>query len=172
MAYIESFNGKTPRIHESAIIAPTAVLIGDVTVDEGVSIWPNTVVRGDFAPIYIGAYTNIQDNSTVHADLDTPLCIEPYVLIGHNSMIHGIRIGTCTLIGMSSCISVQTDIGAGCIVGAGSVLPQGKRIADRSLIFGSPARFVRELDDAAVARTKHEVMRYHDFAVQYPGWKV
>ena len=121
MAYIESFNGKTPRIHESAIIAPTAVLIGDVTVDEGVSIWPNTVVRGDFAPIYIGAYTNIQDNSTVHADLDTPLCIESYVLIGHNSMIHGIHIGTCTLIGMSSCISVQVRF---CL--KANVLPTGR----------------------------------------------
>lgn len=171
MAYIESFNGKRPKIHETAVIAPTAVLIGDITIDEGVSIWPNVVIRGDISSIHIGAYTNVQDNSTLHADVDTPLEIEPYVLIGHNAMVHGRRIGRCTLIGMCVCAMGWTDIGSGCIVGTGTLITQGKTVPDRSLVYGNPARIVRTLEDAAVEETKKAVMEYHALSSQYTDWQ-
>ena len=157
MAYIESFNGKRPKIHETAVIAPTAVLIGDITIDEGVSIWPNVVIRGDISSIHIGAYT--------------PLEIEPYVLIGHNAMVHGRRIGRCTLIGMCVCAMGWTDIGSGCIVGAGTLITQGKTVPDRSLVYGNPARIVRTLEDAAVEETKKAVMEYHALSSQYTDWQ-
>ncbi len=87
MSHIISFNGITPRIHPSAFIAETAVVIGDVEIGEGSSIWYNTVLRGDSNAIRVGKYTNIQDNSTVHIESDQPIHIGDYVLIGHNAII-------------------------------------------------------------------------------------
>ena len=172
MAHIHTLGNKTPHIHETAMIAPTAVIIGDVTIDEGVSIWPNVVIRGDIAPIHVGAYTNIQDNSTLHADIDTPLTIEPYVLIGHNCMVHGSRVGECTLIGMCSCVMGWTEVGKECIVGAYSLVTQGKKIPDRSLVFGNPAKIIRSTSDEDVAGTKHGVTEYYELSRQYTDWKV
>lgn len=134
----------TPDIDESAYLAPTAVVIGKVTMGPESSLWHCAVLRGDTTPITIGARSNIQDGSACHADPGFPLTVGERVSVGHNVVLHGCTIEDDVLIGMSSTVMNGAVIGTGSIVGAGALVTQGTQIPPNSMVLGSPAKVVRE----------------------------
>lgn len=141
-------------------IAATAVLIGDVELAEDVGVWFGAVLRGDNERLKVGARSNIQEGVTMHTDAGVPLTIGADCTIGHNAILHSCTIRDRTLIGMGAIVLNGAVIGNDCLVGAGALVTENKTFPDRSLIVGSPAKAVRELDDAAVARLKDSADRY------------
>jgi len=135
---IRSFNGKTPRIAESAFVSEAAYVIGDVEIGENSGIWPGAVVRADFASVKIGSNTMIEDNSVVHTGLD--LEIGDNVTIGHSVVVHGVKIGSNTLVGNNATILDSAEVGSFCIIGAGCVVSQGMKIPDHSFVVGVPGK--------------------------------
>ncbi len=142
---IYELDGLTPQIADSAWVADSAEVMGDVALGDGVGIWFGVVVRGDTAPITVGARTNIQDLSVLHADLGLPLTIGAGVTVGHKAMLHGCTIGDNSLIGIGAVVLNGAKIGQGCLVGAGALVTEGKEFPDGSMIIGSPAKVVRSL---------------------------
>ena len=134
---IRSFNGKTPKIAESAFVSEVAYVVGDVEIGENSGIWPGAVVRGDFASIKIGCNTMIEDNSVVHSGV--PVEIGDNITIGHSVVVHGIKIGNNTLIGNNATILDNAQVGSFCVVGAGCLVSQGMEIPDNSFVVGVPA---------------------------------
>jgi carbonic anhydrase/acetyltransferase-like protein (isoleucine patch superfamily) len=158
---------RIPRIAATAYVHETAIVVGSVTLGDGASVWPLAVVRGDGAPITIGARTNVQDGSILHVDADVPLTIGEDVTIGHQVMLHGCTIGDGSLIGIQAVVLNNAVIGKGCLVGAGSLVTEGKVFPDNVLIVGSPARVIRELDPGNVARVRHGATHYVEEAAHY-----
>ncbi|WP_277679212.1 gamma carbonic anhydrase [Gracilibacillus dipsosauri] len=144
---ILEYKGKIPNIHQHAFIAPDAVITGDVEIGEFTSVWFKTVIRGDVAPVKIGAYANIQDLSLLHQSPELPLIIEDYVTVGHQVTLHSAIIRKHALIGMGSIILDGAEIGEGAFIGAGSLVPPGKKIPPNKLAFGRPAKVIRNLTD-------------------------
>ncbi|WP_054859630.1 gamma carbonic anhydrase family protein [Gracilibacillus sp. JCM 18860] len=145
---ILEYKGKIPNIHQHAFIAPDAVITGgDVEIGEFTSVWFKTVIRGDVAPVKIGAYANIQDLSLLHQSPELPLIIENYVTVGHQVTLHSAIIRKHALIGMGSIILDGAEIGEGAFIGAGSLVPPGKKIPPNTLAFGRPAKVIRNLTD-------------------------
>jgi carbonic anhydrase/acetyltransferase-like protein (isoleucine patch superfamily) len=141
-------------------IAHNATLIGSIILEEGASIWFNTILRGDNEPIVIGEGSNIQDSCVLHTDEGIPLTVGPWVTVGHMVMLHGCIIGNNTLIGIKSVILNQAKIGKNCLIGANTLIPEGKEIPDNSLVMGSPGKIVRELTPEQVARIRHSAEHY------------
>ena len=161
------YRGKSPAIDPTAFIAPSAAVIGDVTIGAHSSVWFGAVVRGDFQPIRIGSNTNIQENATIHVMRDVPVEIGDHVLIGHNAVVHCSKIGSNTLIGMGSIVMGYSEIGENVVTGAGTFLPQHKKIPANSLVFGSPAQIVRALRDDEIEALHNAAENYADLAAEY-----
>ena len=142
---IYEIDGKVPQIADSAWVAESAAVIGDVVLGDEASIWFGVVVRGDTDHISVGARSNIQDQSVLHADVGVPLTIGSGVTVGHQAMLHGCTIGDDSLIGIGAVVLNGARIGKGCLVGAGSLVTEGKEFPDGSMIIGSPAKVVRQL---------------------------
>ncbi len=167
--------GKEPQIHESAYIAPTAVIIGDVTIGEGSNIWFGAVLRGDWGAIAIGKNSSIQENVTIHIEMGKSVTIGDNCIIGHHSMIHGpTEISNGCLIGVGAKVLHNSKLGEGCIVGAGAVL-LNKEIPPRSLVVGIPAdikKKLRETGKLAGERTSKEYAKngktFKDFFEKNP----
>jgi carbonic anhydrase/acetyltransferase-like protein (isoleucine patch superfamily) len=140
---IREFNGKTPKIANSAFISEWAYIVGDVEIGENTGVWPGTVIRGDFGPIRIGRNCQIEDNSVVHAG--TNLEIGDNVIIGHSAIIHGLKIGNSVLVGNNATILDYAEIGNRCIIGANSVIATGQKIPDDSVAMGVPAKIKQGL---------------------------
>ncbi len=138
------YKGKSPRVHPTAFVAPTAVLVGDVTLHQDSSVWFGTVLRGDMDRIEIGARSNVQDNSTIHTDENEPTIVGTDVTIGHNALVHSSVIENNVLIGQASVLVGGCVIGTGTIIGAGAVVPAQMHVPARSLVVGVPAKVVRE----------------------------
>ena len=140
---IRSFNGKTPKIAESAFVSEAAYVIGDVEIGENSSVWPGAVIRADSGHIKIGSYVAVEDNCVIHSGSPGSafgdVVIGDMVHIGHGAVINCRRIGNNVLIGMNSTILHDTEIGSGCIIAAGSVVEQGVKIPDNSFVVGVPA---------------------------------
>lgn len=134
--------------HPQSWIAPTAVVIGNVRLEAGASVWFGAILRGDNELIHIGANSNVQDGTVLHTDPGSPLTIGTGVTIGHNAMLHGCEVGDYSLIGINAVILNGAKIGRHCIIGANSLIGEGKEIPDGSLVMGSPGRVVRELTPA------------------------
>ena len=164
---IMPYKSAAPKIDESVYLAPTAVVTGDVTIEEGTSIWFGAVVRGDFQPIKIGKNTNIQENATIHVMHDHPTTIGEGVSIGHNAVIHSKSIGDHTLIGMGSIIMGDTVIGENVVIGAGTMIEQGRKIPSNSLVYGNPAQIIRGLRDDEIEALKESSLRYRKVAEHY-----
>lgn len=143
----KTYKGIKPVIHKTAYIAKTAEIIGDVKIDEDVSIWPQTVIRGDVAPVTIGKRTNIQDLSLIHQSIGIPVVIEDDVSIGHQVTLHSCLIKKNALVGMGSIILDGAEIGENSFIGAGSLVTPRTVIPPNTLAFGSPAKVVRTLTD-------------------------
>ena len=163
------YRGKMPAIDPTVFIAPTAAVVGDVTIGAGSSVWFGAVVRGDFQPITIGQNTNIQENATIHVMRDVPVEIGDNVLIGHNAVVHCSRIGSNTLIGMGSIVMGYSEIGENVVIGAGSFLPQHKKVPSNSLVFGNPAQIVRALRDDEIEALREAAENYAGLGAEYKG---
>lgn len=164
---IYSLGSRQPVLGTDVWVAPNATVIGDVILGDGASIWWSAVVRGDNDTIRIGAGSNVQDGSVLHADEGVPLTLGDRVTVGHLVMLHGCTIGEESLIGIKSVILNRAVIGRHCIIGANSLIPEGKVIPDRSLVMGSPGKVVRQLSDEEVARLRLAAQGYVDNARRY-----
>lgn len=160
---------ESEKAHPSAWIAQGAIVVGNVYLSEDVSIWFNAVIRGDTDTIRIGARTNIQDLTMIHADAGFPTTIGEDCTVGHRAIIHGATIGRMTLVGMGAIVLNGVEVGEECVIGAGALLTQGKKFPPRSLILGSPAKVVRQLTDDDVQMLKHGADHYVEKSRQYRG---
>ena len=156
-----------PRLAESAWVADSAQVMGNVELGDDTSIWFGTIIRGDTEVIRIGRGTNIQDASVLHADIGKPLTVGEYVTVGHKVMLHGCTIGDGSLIGIGAVVLNGAKIGKGCIVGAGALVTEGKEFADGSMILGSPAKAVRELSADQRAALKMSAVHYIENAKRF-----
>lgn len=141
-----------PKVPDSAFIAPTAVVMGDVTLGHEASVWYSAILRGDMAPITIGEQTNIQDGTIVHVDEGFPCSVGNRVGVGHRVILHGCTVEDECLIGMGSVLLNGVRIGRGSVVGAGAVVPEGMQVPPGSVLMGVPARIVRPVDPKLAER--------------------
>jgi carbonic anhydrase/acetyltransferase-like protein (isoleucine patch superfamily) len=155
---VAGVGGKSPDIDPTAFTAPTSVVVGEVTLGAGASVWYSAVLRADCGPITLGADSNVQDNCTVHVDPGFPVSIGERVSIGHNAVVHGCTVEDDCLIGMSATILNGAVIGAGSLVAAGAVVLEGTVVPPRSLVAGVPAKVRRELSDEEFAGVQHYVV--------------
>ena len=144
------FKGVWPTIADDVFIAPGAMIIGNVTLHTGASVWYNTVIRGDSAPIIIGRNTNIQDNCTLHVDPDAPLTIGDECTIGHNAVVHGATLGDRVLVGIGAVVLSHASIGSQTLVGACALVSEHKQMPGGVLVMGIPAKVIRELSEAEI----------------------
>jgi len=144
---IAAYRGVSPKIHEGAFIAATAVIVGNVEIKKGASIWYGTVVRGDIEPITIGENTNIQDNCTVHTEKGFPTVIGSNISVGHNAVVHGCTVEDDCLIGIGAIVLNGALVKKGSVVAAGSVVREGREIGPYQMVAGLPAVVKRQLDE-------------------------
>jgi carbonic anhydrase/acetyltransferase-like protein (isoleucine patch superfamily) len=149
-----------PNVHPSVFLAATASVMGDVTIEADASVWYGAVVRGDLEAITIGAETNIQDLTMIHADPGVPCRVGRRVGVGHRAILHGCEIEDLCLIGMGSIILNGARIGTGSVVAAGALVPEGMQVPPGSLVMGVPGRIVRPVDATLAARIEGTWQRY------------
>lgn len=152
---------------EKTYIAPSADVMGDVTLEDDSSIWYQAVVRGDHDRISIGKGSNIQDGCVLHSDEGFPVKIGDYVTVGHNAIIHGCEIGDGTLIGMGSIILNGAIIGKNCVIGAGALVTQGTVIPDGMLVLGSPAKVRRAVTEGEIVANLKNTIEYIEMAKKH-----
>jgi carbonic anhydrase/acetyltransferase-like protein (isoleucine patch superfamily) len=165
---IEPFQDMRPRLGEGVYIAPTAVVIGDVELGAGSSIWYGAVVRGDVWRVRVGEFSNIQDGCVCHVTTGGPeLVIGRNVTIGHRAVLHSCTIEDACLIGMGAVILDGAVIGEGSVVAAGAVVLEGMRIPPRSLVAGIPAGIKRSVDEETVRSIRERAEEYNKLALAY-----
>ncbi|MET7857408.1 gamma carbonic anhydrase family protein [Streptomyces sp. NPDC005318] len=163
-ALITGMGGREPDIDATAFTAPTSVVIGEVTMAAGSSVWYQAVLRADSASITIGADSNIQDNCTVHADPGFPATVGERVSVGHNAVLHGCTVEDDVLVGMGATVLNGAHIGAGSLVAAQALVPQGMRVPPGSLVAGVPAKVKRQLTDEELEGIKFNAVGYVELA--------
>jgi carbonic anhydrase/acetyltransferase-like protein (isoleucine patch superfamily) len=156
-----------PHIDAAAFVAPTAQLHGDVSIAEGAVIMFGVVARAEFDRIVVGRFTNVQDNTVLHCDAGIPCVIGSRTTVGHAAVVHGATVGDHCLIGIGARVLNHAEVGEGAWIAAGSLLPEGKKIPPWTLAVGTPARPVRELTEAEVARQRRGVEDYLRIAAAY-----
>ena len=149
-----------PRLAESAWVADSAQVIGNVVLAEDASVWFGAILRGDTELLSVGRGSNVQDGSVLHADLGYPVALGENVTIGHQVMLHGCTVGDGSLIGIQAVVLNGARIGRHCLVGAGALVTEGKEFPDGSMIIGSPARVVRQLTPEQIAGLQHNAEHY------------
>ena len=157
----------TPHLAETAWVADSAQVIGNVELAEGASIWFGAILRGDNELMRIGRNSNVQDGSMLHSDPGYPLTLGENVTVGHQVMLHGCTVGDGSLIGIKSVVLNGAKIGKNCLVGAGSLVTEGKEFPDGSMIMGAPAKVVRELSPEQIAGMQRAATHYVDNAKRY-----
>ena len=164
------FLDRAPRLDPSSFVADTAVVVGDVAVGAGASIWFGASLRGDVHWIEIGEGSNVQDNATVHVSRGTHPCrVGKNVTIGHNAVVHGCTVEDHCLVGMGAVVLDGAVIGTGSIVGAGALVPHNLQVPPRSLVLGTPARIVRPLSNDEVQKSTANAEHYIRMARMYKG---
>jgi carbonic anhydrase/acetyltransferase-like protein (isoleucine patch superfamily) len=169
---IIEYNGIVPTIGKNVFIAPTAVVIGDVTIGDGASVWFNAVLRGDMAPITIGANSNIQDNCTVHTDFGKPAIIGEYVTVGHNAVVHGCTIDNGSLVGIGAIVLNGAHVMEKTVVAAGAVVREGARFGPRQLVAGTPAVVKKDFADLPMDRFERSSREYQTLSGTYLDQKI
>jgi carbonic anhydrase/acetyltransferase-like protein (isoleucine patch superfamily) len=167
---IHALGDKSPQLPPKGEywIAPGAWVLGDVILKPGASVWFGAVLRGDNEPITVGENTNIQENSVLHTDMGEPLTLGRGVTVGHMAMLHGCTVGDHSLIGIGAVVLGRARIGKNCLIGAGALVTEGNEIPDGSLVVGSPARVIRQLEPGQIAAleasAEHYVQNWRRFA--------
>ena len=159
--------GKTPRDQGAAFVADSAVVVGDVILAPGSTVWYGAVVRGDEGSIYIGENTNVQDNAVLHCDTGSRIVLHRDVTVGHGAIVHGAEVGEGTLIGMHATLLNGCKVGKGCIIGAGALVPEGKEIPDHSVAVGVPARVVKEISPQQLAFSRQNAASYAELGAAH-----
>ena len=154
-----SLDGVAPSLAKDAWVAPSAQVMGNVTLEGATSVWFGAVLRGDNENILVGQSSNIQENAVLHTDMGFPLVIGANCTIGHKAMLHGCLLGQNTLIGMGATILNGAVIGNNCLIGAGALITEGKTIPDGSLVVGTN-RIVRSLSEDEIAGLTHSARGY------------
>ena len=157
---VYELDGTQPRVADSAWVADSAQVMGNVVLGEDSSVWFGTVIRGDTETITVGRGSNIQDASVLHADIGKPLTIGDNVTVGHQVMLHGCTIGDESLIGIGAIVLNGAKIGRHCLVGAGALVTEGKEFPDGSMIIGSPAKAVRQLSPEQIEGLRRSARHY------------
>ncbi|MCZ7413016.1 MULTISPECIES: gamma carbonic anhydrase family protein [unclassified Streptomyces] len=166
-ALIAGVGGREPRVDPEAYAAPTSVVVGDVTVAAGASVWYGAVLRGDMGAIVLGPESNVQDNCTVHVDPGFDVSVGARVSVGHNAVLHGCTVGDDVLVGMGATVLNGAVIGAGSLVAAQALVPQGMRVPPGSLVAGVPAKVRRELTEEEREHIRLNAAAYRDLAAQH-----
>ncbi len=161
------FEGKRPRVHPDAYIAPTAVLIGEVEVGAGASVWFGAVLRGDEALIRVGDGANVQDNAVIHCARDLPTIIEHDASVGHSAQLEGCIVETGAVVGMGATMLQRSRLGAGSMLAAGAVLGEGQEIPAGHMAAGVPASVKKALDGSSGSWVGTTAQHYRDRAVRY-----
>jgi carbonic anhydrase/acetyltransferase-like protein (isoleucine patch superfamily) len=169
---IVEYHGKRPRIGRDVFIAPTAVVIGDVELGDGASVWYGVVLRGDEGRIVIGPGSNVQDNSVIHTTPDMPTILHEDVTIGHGALLEGCTVERGAVIGMGAIVLHQAAVGEQAMVAAGSVVTPGTIIPPRTLAAGSPAVVKKELSGGALRSVEHNAEAYHELSRKYLAQKL
>lgn len=161
------FEGKVPSLSGGVFVAPGALVMGEVSLAEGVSVWYNAVLRGDISRISVGRYSNIQDLCLLHVDRDQPCTVGDFVVVGHMAILHGCSVGNSCLIGMGSRLLSGSIVGDGCIIAAGAVVLEGTRIPPNSLAAGIPAKVIRRVEDTEVKAITEWAQRYYELSQRH-----
>ena len=161
------FRNIWPTIAPDVFIAPGAMVIGNVTIHEGASVWYNTVIRADSAPVVIGRRTNIQDNCTLHVDADAPLTIGDECTVGHNAVVHGATLGDRVLVGINAVVLSHAEVGSETLIGANALVSEGKQIPSGNLVVGLPAKVIRPLNEAERASLVESANHYCENAAAH-----
>jgi carbonic anhydrase/acetyltransferase-like protein (isoleucine patch superfamily) len=168
---IRSFNGKTPKIAKSAFISEAAYIVGDVEIGEGASVWPCAVIRGDFGNIRIGRNTAVEDNSVIHSGTPSSLLgdviIGDRVIIGHGAVLNCRSIGDNVLIGMNATVLHDVEVGSFCVIAAASLVVQGMKIPDNTLVAGIPGKIKGQPSKQQLWWLKEGFKAYSELARQY-----
>jgi carbonic anhydrase/acetyltransferase-like protein (isoleucine patch superfamily) len=159
-ASIDRYLDRLPTFKDRVLVAPTAAIVGDVRLDDDVSVWFGAVLRGDLAPITVGARTNIQDGTVMHVGDFSACTVGSDVVVGHRVVLHGCRVEDACLIGMQSTILDDAVIGEGSLVGAGALVTQKTLVPPRSLVLGAPAKVIRALTPADEAFHREMAAKY------------
>ncbi|MCX6909322.1 MAG: gamma carbonic anhydrase family protein [Verrucomicrobia bacterium] len=162
-----AFGDKRPVLGPRTFVAAGARLVGEVTLGEGASVWFNTVLRGDIAPVVIGPFTNIQDNSTCHVASGIACIVGAYCTVGHRVTLHACAIGDETLVGMGAVVMDGCVVGNQCIIGANALLTKGLRAPDGSLVYGAPAKVVSTLGATERGKLRASAEKYARLAQAY-----
>lgn len=158
---------KEPRIAPGAFVATSAVLIGEVTLEDGASVWYQAVLDGGRGPVWIGPRTNVQDGAVLSGTAEAPLMVGADVSVGHAAILSGCRVEEGTLIAIRAAVLEGATVGAGAIVGAGAVVPPGGDVPPRTLVLGNPAAPKRAVTEEEVAENRRRVERYAALAQSY-----
>ncbi len=169
MAYIIPFEDKEPQVAPDAFIAPTAVLIGDVIVEEGASVWFGAVLRGDFNRIVVGAGTSVQDNCVIHTNEELPTTIGSNVTVGHLSLLEGCEIEDGALIGMGSIVLNRARVGRRAMLAAGSVVREDQEVPPEVLAAGVPAKVKKDLEGSSSEWVEMAAREYQSLRLKYMG---
>ena len=164
---IIEYEGNRPKIGENVFIAPTEVIIGNVEIGDGASIWYGVVLRGDEGRIVIGRGSNVQDNSVIHTTPDIPTILKENVTIGHGALLEGCTIESGAVIGMGAIVLHQAVVGERSMVAAGSVVTPGTTIPPRTLAAGSPAVVKKELSGMALRSVEGNAQIYQELSHHY-----
>ncbi|MGH9936466.1 MAG: gamma carbonic anhydrase family protein [Blastocatellia bacterium] len=164
---IIEYEGKRPRIGQDVFIAPTAVIIGDVEIGDGASVWYGVVLRGDEGRIVIGRGSNVQDNAVIHTTPEIPTILQEDVTIGHGALLEGCTVENGAVIGMGAIVLHAAVIGRQAMVAAGGVVTPGAIIPPRTLAAGSPAVVKKELSGGALASVERSAKIYHELSARY-----
>jgi carbonic anhydrase/acetyltransferase-like protein (isoleucine patch superfamily) len=158
---------RRPSVHASCFVADSAQVIGSVQLEQGASVWFNTVLRGDNELITIGPDSNVQDATVIHTDAGLTVRLGRGVTVGHRVMLHGCEVGDYSLVGIGAIVLNRAKIGKHCLIGAGTLITENKVIPDRSLVLGSPGRIVREVSDNEVFVLEASAAHYVQNARRY-----
>lgn len=164
---VYALDNVAPRIAESAWVADSAEVIGNVELAHDSSVWFGSILRGDNETLTIGRGSNVQDGSVLHSDPGFPCVVGDNVTVGHKVMLHGCTIGDGTLVGMGAVVLNGARIGRNCIVGAGALVTEGKEFPDGSMILGAPAKVARALTQEQIEGLKRPAQHYVDNARRY-----
>jgi carbonic anhydrase/acetyltransferase-like protein (isoleucine patch superfamily) len=164
---IENYLEYEPQLGRDVYVAPTALVLGRVTLGDRASVWPGVILRGDINEIIVGEHTNIQDLCVGHLEDDLPLVVGAYVTVGHGAILHACEVGDDCLVGMGAIVLNGAKVGDGAIVGAGSLVPPGKEIPAGVLALGSPAKVVRKLSDEEIGHNRYWAEKYAEHAATF-----
>ncbi len=161
------FKDKSPIINNKSFVADDTSIIGDVVVEEDVSIWFGARLRGDIEQIFIGKGSNVQDNSTLHTDYDKPCILGKYVTVGHNVIVHGAVVEDNVIVGMHSTLLNGSMIPKNSIVAAGSLVTAKSNLEEGTLIMGRPAKSVRKLSQEEIEKIRKNAEHYIEKVHEY-----